>query len=578
MNKTNNILFRGGILSLSAIIALVFVFLLFQSNQEFHQIITSIFAGIHDNSIEYTSFLKIITNAVLFILLVGGIITLIYYKTCLFFIETTYNKIKKSLIQIIQFYSAKQYGFWVAFVLISGILLFNVFNRVYLFDEQSTYIYFVQFGPLSILTDYYPNNHVLFNLFFSVFNHLPFDPVICGRLVNYTATILFLFVFYYLLVKQFSKQTAILILVLLSFSYPFLLYSTLARGYCFITIIFCLQSLILFDWVKKGISIQKLVLFILLGIAGFASVISYLYAYFILGLFGVIICFINKDFKTFKQLIITSISVGVGAILFYTPIILIAGIDRIIGNEYVLPVSYPELIAKSPEHFLNTISFLFGTSKTYLFSLALPLFILLLTTPLFIYKRISKNRTILLFFYSSFLAVPIILLAHKVIPYERTWTFLVFPIASMIAIIVDHYFQKKRILYIIAGFCSLALIISFHNVFSIRRNQDIICDQFMLKLKEDQFDFNKINKAYLQQIYYDNRLSYFLKCNQKINEESILLADDATPFRISDDYDFIVLTKHNEQIEKLRKDPKYDLYYENKVVSVFIKKDLVPKI
>ena len=99
-------------------------------------------------------------------------------------------------------------------------------------DEAFTYCWFTSKGFSASIT-YFPthNNHILFSIITNLFHYLPFNEKINLRLPNLIIGSVCSLSVYLALRKIFEQKVAMLSHSLLTFSYVFLLYTVIARGY-----------------------------------------------------------------------------------------------------------------------------------------------------------------------------------------------------------------------------------------------------------------------------------------------------------------------------------------------------------
>src|SRR5690606_12547254 len=171
---------------------------------------------------------------------------------------------------------------------------------------------------------------------------------------------------------------------------------------------------------------RNFVFFSIFSVIGFYTMPSFLYPYI---LFNCIIFLKSQQYRK-VQIISTLSTAGVVAFL-YTPVIILNGISALINNDYVAPIERFEVLQRMPSFLCSSIEDITG------FPWYIPF---LLTIGSVIYtirkkKRIFLYRELVLVF---LLGPPILLIAHSVIPFSRTFNYYGF---IFIFLIVLPFFQ-----------------------------------------------------------------------------------------------------------------------------------------
>tara|TARA_B100000683_G_scaffold275017_1_gene324631 strand:- start:838 stop:2550 length:1713 start_codon:yes stop_codon:yes gene_type:complete len=563
--NTKHTIARGVLLLISLVILYSLISLYLLESSVFHNRILELFPRVFSRSLEYSIFIKSLLQIFGALVFIGITLMLFFVKRVFIVINLSKKYLKNQTKRFIKFYKSEGSAFLLLFFVFILIQFVNVFYRLFTFDEQSTYIYLVQFGPLSVLTDYYPNNHLLFNFIFSILSLSNIEPVICGRLISLFFFILGTCIMYYLMRKLFKKWLCLLSFSLFLFSYPSLLYAASARGYAFIIICFSIQFLIVLIWSKKGLTKTRYFAFVITGVCGFASVLSYLYAFFIIGLWALFLFIVNKSQKNILNLISASIFVGLGSVIAYSPIILISGVNRIVNNDFVKPLAYSEVLNGLPKHINSTFLYLTGimdSEYSFLFLIAIVIGFFLMFA--LVKKEISKEDNEVLFFLTvSLIAIPFIIFIHKVLPYERTWSFLIFPITTAFGILIFHSFNGKiRPIFIISivSFLTILSVFKFNNHFYFELGPEKLKE----KLINTKVDLSQIESYFSEDIVSDIKILYLLNRykNDTVNIEKSKLQLGKTQI--------ITLKASNPLISQIKKSSLYTLLQEDEKSSTFI--------
>lgn len=219
-------------------------------------------------------------------------------------------------------------------------------------DEAYTFLHFVSRPFASAISEYgYPNNHLLHTVLAWVTTRLFGDSPIALRLPVFVAGV-FVVPAVYLLARRFTDRSASLFAMALTAVWPALvLYSTNARGYSIIFLAF-ISMLMLGDEVIDTSSPRTW-----LGVA----------AAFALGMFtvpimlypgGAALLWIAVE-KTRRHGIaaaramlprfgVTAAVAGALTLLAYLPLMRRAGVESLVSNKYVTPLSPPAFLSTLP--------------------------------------------------------------------------------------------------------------------------------------------------------------------------------------------------------------------------------------
>jgi hypothetical protein len=400
-----------------------------------------------------------------------------------------YNHLKFDFLFFLKtIYSYKKKEFFPLILIIFTSLIIK-FYYSYTFpiegDEAATFFGFTKIGLLSSISFYpAPNNHVLNSILTNFTYFLPFNSTINLRIPSVIISSISTFFFYYSFNKFFNKNISFFLTILFTFSYPVIFYGFSARGYSLIILSFIIIFYCTIQIIIKPILYKKyLRIFFVFSIIGFYSIPIFLYPFLICILYLFIYFF---RFKLIKQIVflIKLCTLNIFAVLvIYSPIIIVSGLNSLIKNDFVKPINRIDVIKSLYDHFNQTVNFIFAFDIKYLI-------IFLFFSFIFLFKKITPQIFYFLFF--IFCITPLIIIVHSVIPFNRTWIFLIIPIL----------FLFGYVLTIISNF-KLNTFKLLHTLFII---------VFILQI----YNFDRLLKRRNDFSYLMNDLSaYFIKVDAK---------------------------------------------------------------
>ncbi|MCE3278816.1 MAG: hypothetical protein K0S44_1007 [Bacteroidetes bacterium] len=388
------------------------------------------------------------------------------------------------------------------------------------YDEAWTYL---NFTSKSVLTSasYYPapNNHVFYSILTNLTDFFPLnDPKIKMRSLNVIFSLLTSYCFFKLLCKFFNTGVAFITLILFTFSYPLTLYGIQARGYELLILFTLITTYSLISYINEP---NRKYLYIY-GIAvslGFYTIPSFLYPFISLQLFLLAYTLKSKNFRVLKAFIQSGVVAGVIVSILYTPIFFISGIHSITSNSYVQSISIHEVLKKMPGHIHYTSNWLFGLTNGGEIIL-----ILIILSLLFAIKKsgVKKLKTINLLMIFLLLLPPVFMILQRVIPFERTWTYLSIPLFFGIANIFDWINLKKKVKYLVS------ILITGYVIFFSFTFPSLYKRMHVIDYQADEL-FKKISLADIHSVSSNNILmtdilvyKVFVKQNETIKVEAII--------------------------------------------------------
>ncbi len=353
------------------------------------------------------------------------------------------------------------YALFIIMLIAIVVRLFFI-SQPMLIDESRTFMRYAM-KPLYIgLTDYsLPNNH-LFHTFLVHISYLLFgnQPWVI-RLPAFFAGILMVPASYIVIRIFYNKHAALLTAGIVASSSMLIFFSTNARGYTLIGLIFLL-ILALGAYLKENRNPGAWFLFSILSAIGFYTIPIMLYPFGIV-IMWLFLSIIFQDTNLNRRLLLKDLSVSliITALLtlvLYTPVFLVSGLEAVISNKFVSPMPFLKFVEKIP----NSLASLWDEWNRFEPSVMSFLLVIGFLTSLVFHKRLSLHRVPII------LAVAIwctpVLIVQRVVPFTRVWLFLL-PVYIGLASVGVIYFLKPIVSKISNHksviFAILAVILSF---------------------------------------------------------------------------------------------------------------------
>lgn len=313
------------------------------------------------------------------------------------------------------------------------LLIFLVYIPFH-YDEAWSYTYFSSKGIWQTMHFYpQPNNHIFYNLVAYFFLWLPLPVELSTRLPSLIAHFIALYYFFKLSSRYFSAGLSIGITLLLAVSYPILMYAIEARGYSFI-----ICSTVLMLYAAEGLVREpgcKKLRFLFFGalIAGLYSLPSFLYAALPLDAALFFAYLVQKSKKDTGRFVLDNLKTLGVVFLLYFPVMHDNDIHRLIQPNGVLSSTLAYTVRMMPAYFLNEWHYLTGFT-------VIPFYLLIPPVAAVFYAGLkNRNHGRFLAFTTLFLlfSAPLILVTHRVFPFERTWIYLSIPLTLAIGFLID---------------------------------------------------------------------------------------------------------------------------------------------
>ncbi len=328
-------------------------------------------------------------------------------------------------------------------------------------DEAATFYAYAS-KPLFIgLTNYSaPNNHLfhtfLVHIAYLLFGNHPWVirlPALVAGILIVPASYLVIRIFY-------NKNAALLTAAVVASSRGLIGYSTTARGYTLICLIF-LSILALAAYLKQSRNTGAWLLFAILSAIGFYTIPIMLYP------FGTVVTWLLlsiifektkiKRSRLLKNLFIYVTFTSVLTSILYAPVVAVSGIESIIANQWVTPRSWSYFIAGFPSSLASLWNY-WNTDIPFVitFLLSAGFFISLV-----FHKRLSVHRVPIVLA-AVIWCIPVVA-AQRVVPYIRVWLFLLpvyIGLASAGVIFILNLLKLKKSAYNAVILALLAIALS----------------------------------------------------------------------------------------------------------------------
>lgn len=275
------------------------------------------------------------------------------------------------------------------------------------YDEAYTYLRYAS-KPIYIGAVYYTANNHLFN---TVLMHL--SSVLIGgspwalRLPTVVAGVLIVPLSFEAMRLCRGNSVGLLTAALVASSFPLIEYATNARGYTLGTL-FLLLTIVL---AKLGE--RSPVAFILAGFA--AAFALYSVPTMVYGVSGIFlwVAFSTRSVRLLARLVVPAVTL---AALLYSPVLASVGVSKIVGNQWVEPMSYRQLWAETP--------FAIGSLWQY-WNMRVPVVVAVLFAAAALVSIVHgvwhRSPPILLW---AIIGSAVLLLMQRVDPPRRVWLFL----------------------------------------------------------------------------------------------------------------------------------------------------------
>lgn len=289
------------------------------------------------------------------------------------------------------------------------------------YDEAFTYIRYAS-KPLGIaLADYSsPNNHLLHSFLVHIVSLcLGHDPWAL-RLPALVAGLLLVPTTYLVARLLYDAPAALLAGALVAASSPLIEYSTNARGYTLVVLLFLLSLVLATHLVHSGGVAGWLVLGALSAL-GFYTIPIMLYPCSIV-VTWLLLAIVSHRSTVPRAVLIRNLCISVAVTLvlttlLYVPVFLTSGVQSVIGNRFVTPLAWDQFLAGMPR-FVGSVWRQWHRDLPPIVSIILVLGFVASLSP----WRSARQRVPLIL--AIGLCLPPLILIQRRLGYERVWLFL----------------------------------------------------------------------------------------------------------------------------------------------------------
>lgn len=440
-------------------------------------------------------------------------------------------------------------GLWILMITIQ---IYKALGAPLTYDEIWTYLNFSSRGPLVSIAYYpAPNNHVLYSILSSFTLLLTTDPEWGVRLPTIFASALVYWFLFILLLRHSSFICAICGLFLFYSSYITYCYSFLARGYEFMLLAFIGSLGALLELVsnKSRYQVATWVLFVAFSFMGLAIIPTYIYP--LLTEISILIFAVftkgSVDIKFIKKIFLAGIIICIATLVFYTPILFISGLQALFANKFVIPVTRTIVLKQLPNHMHEVLDWFFASLLNKIFFLACSFAAIFFALVQAHWSRRKHMLMLVLFF-----VFPIVfMLLQSIVPYPRTWIYLVVVAVLLVSWSVAQLLQEKKFLSNINVIsCTVLVCFAFIWIDGLYFNET----RFTVGLKNYDSYQKAFNQAVIvskNQLIVDNdNLSVIMEFLHKVQNRPYLplrnFSTDSLPNRVLVVHD--KLDQHSESI------------------------------
>jgi uncharacterized membrane protein len=291
------------------------------------------------------------------------------------------------------------------------------------YDEAISFDQFAS-QPLNFLIRDYsvPNNHIFHNILVHFTTRIFGGEPWAIRLPALIAGILLIPVTAWLFKYFFGTLSGLLAAALVAGSSILIEYSINARGYSILTLIFLLL-IALTQYLRRRSNLAGWLAFVVLSAIGFYTIPTMLYPFGMLIGWLLLSAVLDHRKPESRKLIAYTFAAGAAVValtfVFYSPVILYHGIKVLVGNQYVMPLTWSQFLIGWPGSLRKLwIQWNRGlpTLIGLLLSAGVGLFFILR-------RRIDRQGFSLLI--ATLVLCVLAVFMQRVIPFERVWIFLV---------------------------------------------------------------------------------------------------------------------------------------------------------
>lgn len=377
------------------------------------------------------------------------------------------NYFSSYLLEYFRLLSFSQKSLFAFTMLLIAIVKWIFLNRYCLhIDELFSYVFFVRKG-FWVLISYYPgpNNHILYSLTAYLLQPFIKDPFYLMKIPSLVASVFASCFFFFFALRYFSFRLSLLGTLLLSFWGNFFFYSLLGRGYVLMSFFTMVAAFLILE-ISSGKK-EKFFwhLYVLFSLLAFYAMLVYLYPFITFGLITGGFILYRKEYAQLKPWFFYNSMIVLGTVFLYAPILLVSGLSAITSNPWSGSISSQEFFRQLPLIINTMFDYILYLDQ---YGLEIGLFVLFGAT-YFLVKE--KKIPLLVLIWSLFVTPLLVLMIQQARPFDRVWTYLVFPFTLCLVIWLNAAYSlikkayAKNILSILlyTGFTSYTIWLFYND-------------------------------------------------------------------------------------------------------------------
>ncbi len=307
-------------------------------------------------------------------------------------------------------------------------------------DEAITWLFFAGRGPLVAVACYAaPNNHMLHSAVAALLGMLPMDPLTALRAPALLASAL-MHGALYLLMRRITGSFGAILGSAIAMAAPLMLqHGHLGRGYALLVLAAVVAIGAASRWLRHY-DRRALRLFCMACCIGAHAMPSFLYA--VTALFVGLATVSAQRWQVARAAVVVILGVSV----LYAPALIISGPRAFLENRWIAPIGHDALIKGWLPHFTRVAEGVLGIPH------ALPVMLIAPLAAIMLSRREARLTAFLMSL--TVLFAMITPLIHGVLPFERTWIYLIIPVSLSAALVLDRFPIPAR-----WSWCAIPLVV-----------------------------------------------------------------------------------------------------------------------
>jgi hypothetical protein len=311
---------------------------------------------------------------------------------------------------------------WLVLLCLAGTIIRIWFlDQPMRYDEARTYLDFVSSGTERLFLYPAPNNHVAHTLLVYLSTLFLGNAPWAIRLPAVLAGILLMPMAYFCARTVFNRSSGLVATGLVAGSPYLVLFSTNARGYSGIAFLTLALVPLTLYFVRKESGFAGF-LIALLWALGLYTIPVMLFPIAMLGVWIFILAFhiggLTKALRLARLLVWIGLLCAAVTVILYLPVVSMSGVRAIVANQYVLPLSLSQVVLAWPR-------MVWETWLNYQRDIPFLCQVCLATCMLYgVFHLWRAKQSAFLLLPATLIGIGTLLLAMRVVPFRRTWIFL----------------------------------------------------------------------------------------------------------------------------------------------------------